>query len=185
MEVLEYEDDRSPLARAARASRGCPPSVRAWRRSGAVWPPLHAVGRLRRQTGARSGRRRTTSGRRRAEQVRAARRAATPRRVDRRPDDRRRTVRRRGRARPVARRTVIGLAEGVHPGQRLVDEAGDADAGGPVEQDDRPRLGRRRPSSSAAARRANASSRPTKRALVVAGGHGGILRAASARLAVP
>ena len=75
------------------------------------------------------------------------------------------------------------LAQRVHPGDGLVDEPGHTDTGSPVEQD--------RPSSTTrgvvesggeAGERVVTTHEARAR---MAGGHGGILRAASARLAVP
>ena len=65
------------------------------------------------------------------------------------------------------------LVEAADPAAELVDEAGDADAAGPVEQD-----GRGIPAdavSRAGASRTNAASRPTKRALFFVAGMTGIL----------
>ncbi len=75
------------------------------------------------------------------------------------------------------------LAERMHPDDGLVDETGHADTGGPIEQD-RPRAATRGVVESSGEARERVVTTHEARARV-AGGHGGILRAASARLAVP
>ena len=75
------------------------------------------------------------------------------------------------------------LAERAHPGDGLVDEPGHAHPGGPVEQD-RPGTSTRGVVESGGEAGERVVTTHEARARV-AGGHGGILRVASARLATP
>ena len=131
-------------------------SVRACRRSGALAipstgsPGLEAVRKIRQESkGGRAQDRRQRSVAARAGPARWRGRRAVGR------------VGAHGQALP--RRTFIG-SESPRRADAFVEEAADAHARGPT-QDQRPR-DRPSPSSSTAASRANATSRPTNRALV-------------------
>ena len=143
-----------------------PSSVRAWRRSG-----RRRLGSRRRLPPASASRARELG--QEADDLRGGR-------PERRPSSSCGSARERGPIGPderavglvgrrpasaVARRTVIGSARAADPIDRLVEEAGDADAGRPADQHrPGPAVRRRRRGRPRAAR--TRSSRPTNRALV-------------------
>ncbi len=133
MQVLEDEDDRAAVRRAARASRGRPRGARAWRRSGAP-----SCRRRRRPAGPSS---RAAELRQEPDEVGGGgpedggelvvgERARAPARWPGRPA---RTARR---CRPASRRPQDGhrLAQPADAPDGLVEEPGDPDAGRTAEE---------------------------------------------------